>query len=135
LPRGFEHLGVDENVVAADIGMGSGDITDAAHIGGEVVNLVEAVARGQFAMLDLAKIQNLELIRGTGLIFGIFNVGAPDPVAIPLQSFYEVMPNESSRARYQNPLLSAHPHSLLTDLRNLNRLQFVFASTCDHSEI
>jgi hypothetical protein len=126
-------MGIDEDVVAADIGMEGGDVTNATHIRREVEDLIDAVTGRQLAILDLAKIKNLHLIGRTGFIFGVLKIGAPHPMAFPLQSLHEVMPNEPTRTSYQNPLLFTHPHSLLTDLRNLIPLLFV-SLPCHHSE-
>src|SRR5581483_749791 len=100
LSAGFQHLRIDENIVAADIGMERGDVADSAHVGGKVVNLIDAATCGKQAVLVLAQIENLKLIAGAGFILGILDIGPPDPMAIRFQPFDQMMSDETARARY-----------------------------------
>src|SRR5207247_5982346 len=57
---GFQHMRVDQDVVAGDVGVKSSDITDAAHIGGQVVNLIDTTPRGLQAAVPATKIEELD---------------------------------------------------------------------------
>ena len=85
-----------------------GDVADAAHVGREVVNFVNAAARGQQAIFNLAQVENFHLVGGAGFVFRKFEVGAAHPVAVPLQTFNQVVADETSRAGYEYPLLLGH---------------------------
>ena len=44
---GLEHMGIDQNVIAADGSEIGSNIANAAHVGGEIVDLINSSARGQ----------------------------------------------------------------------------------------
>ena len=99
---------IDEDIVAADVGMIGRDVTDAAHVGREVVDLIDAAAGGQQAVFNLAQVENFHLVGGAGFVLRHLDVGAAHPVAVLLQTFNQVVADESSRTGYEYPLLLGH---------------------------
>ena len=108
LPRGFEHVRIDEDVVAADVGMIGGDVANAAHVGREVVNLVDAAARGQQAHVLLAQVRDLEFVGSAGFVFRILDVDSANPVAFLLKTTHQMMTDKSTRSSYQDSFLRTH---------------------------
>ncbi len=50
LTASLEHMGIDQDVIATDVGEMGSDITYATHVGGEVMDLIDPAARGQEAV-------------------------------------------------------------------------------------
>jgi hypothetical protein len=76
------------------------DVTRAAHVGGQLVNFVEAAIDRRLAELHLSQIANDEVV---GLGFAeawVFQVDATYPNAYPLQPLDEVAADEASRTTY-----------------------------------
>src|SRR5579872_1011545 len=103
----LEHVRVDENVVLGDIGQERRDVTDAAHIGREVVDLIDPLGRRE-AVFPHAQVQNLEVISSRGFVLGMLNVDPTYPVAIRLQTLDEMMTDETTCPSYQNTSLVCH---------------------------
>src|SRR5207245_4235571 len=68
---GFQHMRVDQDVVAGDVGVKSSDITDAAHIGAPIVNLIETTPPCLPTSVPTTKIEESELAGLRGLTFGV----------------------------------------------------------------
>ncbi len=75
---------VDEDIVAADIGVIRGNVADAAHVGREVIHFVDASPRGQKTIVGLAQIEDLEFVRGARLVFRILDIHPAHPIAVSL---------------------------------------------------
>ena len=89
---------VDQDVVAGDVGVKSSDITDATHIGGQVVNLIDTTPRGLQTAVPATKIENFKLVGLGGLIFGVLNIDTANKAAFGFQPVHESMPDETACA-------------------------------------
>jgi hypothetical protein len=126
LTSGLEHLRVNKDVVAADIGMVRRDVSDASHIGGEVVQLIDTTACREQAIVSLAQVEDLELIGRASLVLGMLEIHATNPVALPLQPIYKVVTDKTTCTRYEYPLSCVHvlnsfPKSYLTRIEMFQR--------------
>src|SRR5579864_172809 len=106
-PGRFQHVRVNQNVITGNVSMVSGDVTDATHVRGQVVNLVDIPSRGQ-AVVPAAEVEDGELIRRTGLKIRHLEIGASHPKSIIFQPPHQVVPNKPTRAGYQDPGFSGH---------------------------
>jgi hypothetical protein len=93
-------MGIDQNVIATDVGVIRGNVANAAHVGGEIVDLIDSPARSQEAVLGLTQIQDFEVIAGRNFIFWVLNVNAADPMAVRFETLYQVVPNEAAGPRH-----------------------------------
>src|SRR5205807_6538646 len=59
---GLDHVGIDQDVVAGNVRMGCGNVSNAAHVSREVIHFIEAAASGEQARIRLAQIQNFKFI-------------------------------------------------------------------------
>src|SRR5207302_696061 len=107
LLAGLEHVSVDQNVVLRDVGQECGDVTDSAHVGRQVVDLID-IARGFQTVLPDAQVKLPKIVGCRLLILRLFNIHAANPVAIGLQPINEMMTNESTGTSYQNSSLASH---------------------------
>jgi len=98
---------IDQNVVLRDVGEECGDVTDSAHIGGQVVDLIDVLGRFQ-AVFPEAQVELPEIVGSGLLILRHFNINAANPVTIGLQPLDEMMANESTGTSYQNSSLILH---------------------------
>src|SRR5688500_18154078 len=89
---------VDERVVARDVGAKFGDVHDAAHIGGEVMDRIDGVGGGQ-AVRALAKIRSQERVRGGRRVLWFLEIRSAAAVSALYEISDQVMPNESARSR------------------------------------
>ena len=94
-PGRLEHVSVDENVVAGDVGELGGDIADAAHVGGQIVDLCH-VAGCLESVVPVAEIQDFEFICSAGLEFRFFDVDTANPVAVRLEPLDQMMTDEAT---------------------------------------
>ncbi len=100
-PAGFEHVGVDKDVVASNIGVVVANVADASHIGGKVVNVLHAF-RGAQAVFPAAQVQQEEFVSSSGLVGRGFNVGASDPIVMLDEEANQMVPDEPSGAGDQD---------------------------------
>src|SRR6266568_1514438 len=109
LSRGFERVDVDERVVVKDPAVVGGDEAHAAHVRSEGVDLLDSLGCLE-AVLPANEVEQEELIRPRGRVFGLLDVHTPDPVAQLLQVRNQVVSDEASRTADQYPhiLLRAH---------------------------
>jgi hypothetical protein len=105
LPTGFEHVHVDKDVVARNIGEIGSNVADPPHICGEIVDLVND-SGCLLAVAELSQIQNLKLVSRAGLVFRVLNVYSSYPESICLEALNQMVP-------YKTPG-SGHKYSLLT---------------------
>ena len=98
-PAGFEHVHIDQRIVAGDVCMIGRNKPDAAHVRRQVVNLIDASTRSDQAIVELAEIQKLELVRLGGFVFRLFDVHASHPVTVRIQAVDQVMSNKPPRTR------------------------------------
>ena len=99
----FERMGIDQEVVVQDAAVVAGDEAHAAHVGCQRIDLVDP-ACGLETVGPSAQVDDLELV-GIGLgILGKLDVRAAYPVAVPLEQRHQVVPDESSGPRDENPL-------------------------------
>src|SRR5258708_37466200 len=99
LARGMKHVGGDEDVVAADAGEIRSNVDDAAHVGSEVIDFVDAAACGKQALIKFAAILNLEFVGWTGFVLRSLNIDTADPVTIGFQTADQMMPNKATCTR------------------------------------
>jgi len=85
--------------------MVGGDVADPAHVGGQVINLIYVFGGGE-AIRQLAQVSDLEIVGRTGLVFGFFQIGTPNPVSVVLESRDEMVSDEATGAGYENPRFS-----------------------------
>ena len=79
---GFQHMRVDQDVIAGDVSVKGGDVTNAPHIGGQVVDLIDTAASGLQTVIPAAEIENFKFIRLAGFIFRILDINAADETAL-----------------------------------------------------
>ena len=107
--RGVGHVQVDQAAVAHDLALGRVDEPHAAHVGRELVDLVEGLAvlgaHGRLAIGRVPQVDPLEVVGGGGRELGVLLVGATDPVAVLHQPPHEVAPDEAPRPAHQRRLL------------------------------
>src|ERR1019366_6392555 len=120
LPGRFQHVGVDQCIVARNAGMECGDVADAAHISGQVVDLVKRTTSGHEALVPLAQIADFKLVRGRPLVFGILQVHSTYPVAFSFQTIDQVMSDKTASASYEDSRNLLH-WPLLVSLKDLFR--------------
>ena len=97
----LEHVGIDQHVVARDVRVVTRDVPDPSHVGGELVDMVDP-AGGDQAIVPTSQIEELEFVRGAGLVLGLLDVHSPNPVPIADQVFDQMMPDEPSSPGHQN---------------------------------
>ncbi len=85
LLRRFEHVRVDQDVVFRDIGQERGDVANPAHIGRQVVDLIDVLCGSQ-AALPHPQVQNLKVVRGRGFVLRVFQIHPTHPMTISLQT-------------------------------------------------
>src|SRR5579863_6565776 len=103
-----EHVRIDQDVVLADRSVISSDVTDPAHVGGKVINLIDAATGGEQAIVSFAQIQNFEFVGRAGFVFRMFYIHAAYPVPVGFQTTNQMMTDESSRSRDQQTLPRVH---------------------------
>src|ERR1039457_5056706 len=108
LTAGLEHMGIDQDVMATDVGEIRSDIANAAHVGGKVIDLIDPAARGQEAVFCLAQIKDLKRVACRSFVFRILDVNSPDPMPVRFESLHQMVANKTACARYQYPLLLLH---------------------------
>src|SRR5256885_183060 len=101
--RRVQRMDVDQHVVAADLGLVGMDEADAAHVGGQCIDLVDTTGRGQ-AIVPASQIEELELVRGRCLVLRQLDVHAPYPVAALDEELRQVMSDETTRTSHQHLL-------------------------------
>ena len=94
-------MGVDEDIVARDIGEAGSDVANASHISGEVVDVIDATRRLQ-AVGPMPQVEQLEIVSRGWLELWLFDVGAAYPVALQLQSLNQVVADEPSGPGNEN---------------------------------
>src|SRR5881628_2138878 len=85
-----------------------GDEADSAHVGGQVIHLVDPTSNCQQTFVEFSQVQNLEFVCARSLILRLLNVGSPNPMAFRFQPLHEMVPNKSSRAGYQDAIALCH---------------------------
>jgi hypothetical protein len=87
-------MGIDEGIVDGDFRMEMTDVPDAAHVGGEMVDLVN-VLRDPYAIVVIAQVRDNELVGGCLFELRTFDVGPTHAVALPDKIFNQMVPNET----------------------------------------
>src|SRR5260370_38948616 len=77
------------------------DVTGAAHIRGELINLIKAAVDDSAAESGIPQIADDEIIGFALREFMKLQVDTPDPVSIALQPFYQVAADEAACATDQ----------------------------------
>ena len=103
----LQHVGVDQDVVARNVCQAGGDVADAAHVGGQVVHLVD-LSRGQQGIVPVAQVEQLEFIRCRLFVLGQLDVHAADPVSVGPEALDQMVPDESTGACNQDASLRLH---------------------------
>jgi hypothetical protein len=119
------HVEVDQAAVAHDLALGGVDEPHPAHVGRELVDLVEGLAgrraHGGLAGREVAQVDDVKVVGRGGRELGPLLVGAADPVAVPRQTLHEVAADEPARAPDERRLLPsaalAHGRRFLPSVR------------------
>jgi hypothetical protein len=98
---------VHERVVADDDGLVALDEADAAHVGGQSVDLVDAARRLE-AVVPALEVEDLELVRRRRFVFRVLDVDAANPVSLGDEIFDQVMADESAGAGHQDSYFIRH---------------------------
>ena len=93
---------VDEDVVPGNVRSELGDVSDTPHVGGELIHLIH-FARGCAAAVELAEIDELELIGLRLFEPGKLDINASNPVSVGLQELHHVVSDEASCPRDESP--------------------------------
>jgi len=108
---------IDERVVDRNFRVRRGNVTDAAHVGCKMIDLVDVFRHHQtFAILP--QIRNHKVIGGRRLEFGFFDIDAAHAETALDEILDEVVPDEPAGAGNQHTRLLLHG-KLLTWLRDL----------------
>ena len=112
LLRRVDRVEVDQRVVAKDRRVVRRDVTHAAHVGGERVDVIDALGRLETA-LAVTQIEKQELV-GLGIrVFGRLHVDTPNPVAALFERADEVVADETAGARHKCAKFVFHGPTLL----------------------
>ncbi len=84
------------------------DVAGAAHVGGELVDLVEALVDDGVAENGVAEVADDELVGGGLAVFVALDVDAADAVALALEALHEVAADESAGPAHQGGLCISH---------------------------
>jgi hypothetical protein len=106
----IEHVEVDLGRVVHDVGvMNAGeDVPGAAHVGGELIHLVEAPVHDPPAQILLAQIADDEIVGNGFPELGKLQIHAPHPVAFILQPSDHVTADKTTRSTNQRRLHSEY---------------------------
>jgi hypothetical protein len=100
----LQHLRADHRVVEGDRGVRAGDVADAAHVRGEIVDLVHAVDR-LAAIIHLAQVEEAELIRRAGLVLRVLDIDSSDPITSILEVIDKMEADKAASASDQHRFL------------------------------
>src|SRR6266536_2179413 len=106
-PCRLQHVRVDQQVVVDDGRLVALDVADAAHVGGQVVDLVRPLG-GLQARRAAAQVQEAEVGRPRRLELGELQVDAADPVAEAGQVAGQVVADEAPCPGHQHGGLLRH---------------------------
>lgn len=107
-PGRLDHVRVYENVVTAERRMVRADVTDAAHVRGELIDVVHAL-HGAGAVLEETEVGDEELVGGRGLELGLLDVNATHPIPSGFKRPHEVVTDEAAGSRDDDPLTALPP--------------------------
>ena len=93
-------MGVNQHVVGRNLGVDRRNVSDAAHIRGQMVYLINALACHK-AVISSPEIKQLKLMGGRPLVLRFFDVNAPDPIPSVDQILYQVVAYEPACASHQ----------------------------------
>src|SRR5580692_5249656 len=99
---GIEYVEIDRTRIVHNIGvvLASEDEPGAAHVGGELIHLVEAAIDGGPAKIRIPQVADHEVI---GLGFGIFmafQVHTPNPKPLRFKAFHEMPADKTAGSAY-----------------------------------
>ena len=77
------------------------DEAGTAHVGSELIHLIEAPIDDGAAEIRIAQVANYEIVRRGGGEVGEFQVGATDPEPVGLQPLHQVTSDETPSAADQ----------------------------------
>ena len=106
--RSLQHVRLDQHIVACDVRVILRDVSDATHVGGQVVHLVHA-AGGDQAILEAPKVEHLELLARGRRVLGPLDVGPAHVVPPVDQVSHQVVTDEPSRTGDQRALSHCIP--------------------------
>ena len=112
-PRRLEHVDVDQHAVAHNHRFVVLDEADPAHLGGEAIDLLDPPSR-QEAVVELAEVEDLELVGTAGGVLGELLVDPTDPVALVLEVIDEVVADEATGAGDEDALVVGLAHVVIT---------------------
>src|SRR5579862_8915084 len=105
-------MGINQGVIAGDVGMVGRDVADATHVSREVIDLVNTFA-GLQAVLPETQVEKDELVCRTCLVIGGLEIHPAHPKPIIFQTLDQMVTDESTRAGHKNPRLCLHRNSSL----------------------
>jgi len=91
-------VNIDQGAVPHDFALSRVDESHSAHVGGQLVNLSRSPGNRGLAVFRLSQIEEQEFIGLTGREFRALDIHATHPVTFSFQSFYEMTPDEPTRA-------------------------------------
>ena len=99
---GLDNVGVDQDAVAHDLGLGGVDEAHATHVGRQLVHLVAAARHRQRrdGGVGVVEVGDAELVGGARAPLGVLHVHAPDPVPVRRESPHEVVADEAPGAAH-----------------------------------
>src|SRR5690348_6208412 len=92
---------VNQNIVTENISKIGSNVSNTAHIGSKVINLIDADRRLQ-AVVPSTQIENLKFIGCCRFVLWIFQIGSTNPIPFQLQPTNQVMPDESTGTGIEN---------------------------------
>jgi hypothetical protein len=98
-------MDVDQRIIPQDRGVVGRDESHAPHVGSQRVDMVDA-PRGQQALVEAAKISQLELVRIPHGVLGKADVHPSHPVAPLLQRRDQMVADEAAGPGDQNTRMS-----------------------------
>src|SRR5207247_9115222 len=111
LASGFQHVGVDQDIVVHDLGLVGLDEADPPHVGGQAIDLVHRLGSCE-AVLPATEIKHLELVSGRRLELRYPEIHASHPMPEPSQMPGEMVADETARAGDQHAWLPCHELAL-----------------------
>src|SRR5215475_9452243 len=101
-------MSINKDVVLGNLGVREADISDAAHVRGQAVNMVDLTTGCKKTVVVPPQVKNFELIRVGWFVVGILEVNATYPMALMFQTVYQVMADEASGPSYNSSQLLRH---------------------------
>jgi len=97
-------LGVDQNAITSNLRVLGSDEANSS----QVVDLVDPSAHGKKSMIEVAQIQNLELVGVWGFALRSLEVNTANPVPFSPEPLHQMMTHESPSPGHENAAIFRH---------------------------